>query len=724
MIKKHIILFILFAFPTYLFSQYSPEIDSLIDVTSKMSKDTNKAKNLNTICWKLKTKDFDVAVKYGEDAIKLSQELEFKSGEALAYKNLGGVYYLTSNYPISYDYYTHSLEVFQEIGDSINIAKVIRNIGSIYHQQGNYEKALEYFFQSLELRKNLDDEKGMASLYNAIGLVYLEQGEEMFNKALEYFNKALEIYLLLDNKKGIAQSYNRIGTSYISKTKPKYDTALIFYDKFLNIANELGENRMIAQANESIGSTYLKKEDSDIAYQYLIKSLELWKELGNSFGVGNGYINLGEYYSFTKDYSLAIKYFIDAIDIAKQIEAPIIERNASRRLAEVYQNVGNYEKALDYNNIYHSLKDSLQGEEVTKQIAQFESQLDFKEMMKEKELEKQRNQLEHDNKLKNQKIISYATLLGLILMIILSIVIFRSYRTKKNANVLLMDKNNEIETQKAEIEAQRDQVVEQNEKISLQQAHISASIRYAKHIQTALLPPTDFLNSTIPEHFLLFKPRDVVSGDFYWAVQKENISFIAAADCTGHGVPGAFMSMLGISFLNEIVNKNPIEKLSAANILNQLRTYIKTSLRQTGKENETKDGMDIALCTIDFDKNIMQFAGAQNPLIIIRDKEIIQYKGDRMPIGIHIVEKPFTNHTIDIIKNDCFYIFSDGFIDQFGGIDNKKFMIRNFKNLLLEINNKSMSEQNQILETTLSEWIATSNDFDQIDDILVIGIKI
>ena len=703
MINRIAILFILFIFPSYLFSQYSPEIDSLINATNKMQDDTGKVNNLNAICWSLKYSDFETAIEYGKEALDLANKLDFTSGEAHANKNLGGVLYLHNDYTISYNYYSRSLELFQEIQDSINIAKVIRNLGSIYHQQGDYEKAIEYFFESLDMRKKLNDENGIASLYRAIGVVYLEQGENFYSNAIQYFNKALEIYQKINNIKGVANCYSGIASVYTGYKTAKNDEALEYYFKILEIGNEQNDIRLVAQASEAIGTIYLKIDKNDDAYEYLDKSANLWLEMENYFGVGNLYVSIGKYYLAKKNYQESEKYLIDAIDISERIDVLVIKKNSYSVLSQLYKDKGNYQKALEFSEEYYLLKDSLQSEEMSDRIAKFETQREFDKVMKEKELEKQRNQLEHDNKLKNQKIISFATFLGLILMIVLSFVIFRSYRSKKSANELLTDKN---------------------EKILLQQKHITSSIVYAKRIQNAVLPPEEFLLKIIPEHFILFKPRDIVSGDFYWAAKKNNTSFIAAVDCTGHGVPGAFMSMLGISFLNEIVNKNPIEKLSAANILEQLRTYIKTSLRQTGKEDETKDGMDMALCSIDLDKNILQFAGAQNPLILIRNNELIQYKGDKMPIGIHIIEKSFTNHEIEIQKNDSLYIFSDGFIDQFGGDNNKKFMIRNFKNLLVEIAKKPMAEQKLFLDGILVDWISKSTEFDQIDDILVIGIKI
>jgi len=288
-------------------------------------------------------------------------------------------------------------------------------------------------------------------------------------------------------------------------------------------------------------------------------------------------------------------------------------------------------------------------------------------------------------------------------------------------NEALEQQKEEILAQRDEIEKQRDTARQQRDEITFQKKEITDSIHYASRIQRAILPPSDYISESFPQHFVLLKERDIVSGDYYWMYRKENVSIFAAVDCTGHGVPGAFMSMLGSAFLDEIVTKQ-VEIPRANDILNQLRRQVIASLHQTGGENETKDGMDMALIMIDFDLNIMYFSGAFNSLYFIRDGELIEYKADRMPIGVSFnQDKAFTLHEIKLQKNDTFYIFSDGYIDQFGGTDGKKYKSRNFKNLLLSIQDKSMNEQKEILEDKLVEW---RGKIEQIDDVLVAGFRI
>tara|TARA_B100000809_G_scaffold263054_1_gene315411 strand:- start:1803 stop:3017 length:1215 start_codon:yes stop_codon:yes gene_type:complete len=282
--------------------------------------------------------------------------------------------------------------------------------------------------------------------------------------------------------------------------------------------------------------------------------------------------------------------------------------------------------------------------------------------------------------------------------------------------------NKEIKAQKDQIEEQRDKAIKVSEslksayeKIENQNKRITDSIHYAKRIQTAILPSEEYLDSVVENHFVLYKPKDIVSGDFYWASEKNGLSIIAAADCTGHGVPGAFMSMIGNTILNKVVNENGVTKPS--DILFQLRDGIFKSFNSS----ESKDGMDISIISYDRDNRLLEFAGANNPMYLVREGNLEVIKGDKQPVGYFLgKEAPFTNHTIHILPEDVVYIFSDGYQDQFGGERDTKFMVGRYKKLLLEHHQKSGQLQRQILDDTIEDWMAETK---QIDDILIIGIS-
>ncbi|OFX82262.1 MAG: hypothetical protein A2W99_09400 [Bacteroidetes bacterium GWF2_33_16] len=278
---------------------------------------------------------------------------------------------------------------------------------------------------------------------------------------------------------------------------------------------------------------------------------------------------------------------------------------------------------------------------------------------------------------------------------------------------IVKERTEEVVKQKDEILLQRDEIAEKNKSIT-------DSIEYAKRIQTAVLPSKEYAQEVLPEHFILFRPRDIVSGDFYWFTKKDNLLVLIAADCTGHGVPGAFMSMLGVSFINEIVNKHEVKH--ASDILTHLRADVKRTLSQTGKEGEAKDGMDIALCIVDLENMKLQYAGAYNPMYMFRNNELMEFKADRMPIGIYVKEKDsFTNNEIDLQKGDVFYIFSDGYQDQFGGEDGQKFKTKNFKEFLQEIHQNPMAEQRELLNTNIDKW---RGKWEQVDDIIIFGVRV
>ncbi len=307
--------------------------------------------------------------------------------------------------------------------------------------------------------------------------------------------------------------------------------------------------------------------------------------------------------------------------------------------------------------------------------------------------------------------------IGYVILAVLGLYLYIKIRERKlihEKRVLeqkVKERTAQIEQQKEEITSQRDQIAEQNKSIT-------DSIVYAEKIQSAVLPPERLLQETFPDSFIYFKPRDIVSGDFYWINEKGNQLVVVAADCTGHGVPGAFMSMLGVAFLTEIVNK--MEDLHANLILDQLRDQVIKMLHQKSGERKSKDGMDIALCIFDKDRKKMQFAGAFNPMYILRNGEIEQIKGDRMPIAQYVKEKPFEMHELEIQKGDIYYIFSDGYADQFSEDTGQKFKYKQLRELLVSIQNEPMPKQREILDNRFQKW---KGNIDQIDDVLVMGIK-
>jgi serine phosphatase RsbU (regulator of sigma subunit) len=357
-------------------------------------------------------------------------------------------------------------------------------------------------------------------------------------------------------------------------------------------------------------------------------------------------------------------------------------------------------------------KDTLsrQKEKITLQMAAIDDQL--------KKIGEQEDKIKLQlATLEKQKLILYFVLFALLLVSFLGYYIYRSYKIKKEANIRLEEKNRTISLQKDEIEHQRDLATAQRDQIAYQKKHITDSIMYAKRIQTALIPSLELFSDKL-EHFVLYKPLAIVSGDFYWVSTVENKQIIICADCTGHGVPGAFMSMLGVTMLNEIVNNKHI--IMPDQIIENLRRGVIKSFNQVADEDSIKDGMDISVCMVDFEKNLLWYSGANNPLYLIRGHELVHYRGDKMPVAIHYRMQPFTLHRIEITKGDKFYIFSDGYVDQFGGPKQKKFMSNQFKEALVELDDVPMLMQAERLNEIFEEW---RGDTPQIDDVTLMGIR-
>jgi serine phosphatase RsbU (regulator of sigma subunit)/Tfp pilus assembly protein PilF len=674
-------------------------IDKLKSELNNEQDDTARIHLMNTLSFEYAKKGvYSKSNDYAVKALELAKEKEYKRGIINSYIQLGITNERQGNYLSSLEHYMNVLILVEEIKDKQSILKKVYNsLGNVYMYLSDYPKSLRYHLKSLEIKEELNDQEGIAKSYNNIGTVYHKLGE--LNKAKEFYIKSFEIVKERKNKKAVAGCYNNIGVIY--KEKREFEKALDYFFKSIEIYENIGNQKEIASIYNNIGFIFDMNGKSEKALEYYKKSLEINQKTGSKAGIADSYIQIGKYYNALWEYKKAIHYLENALQIGKQIKSLDIIQAASFELSIAYENIKDFEEAYNAFKLYTAVNDRIKDEEKIKRFAQLEMQHDFNKKQKEREFI-----------LKRQKMITWFSLTGLFLMILLAIVIFRSYKRKKQDNRLLEQKNKEIEKQRDIAASQRDKITEQKQEIT-------DSINYASKIQSAILPPDDFLNNVLPEHFIFFLPRDIVSGDFYWSYQKDGKVYISAVDCTGHGVPGAFMSMLGVSFLNEIVNKKGIEH--AADILNELKRYVIMYLHQDGKEGKSKDGMDIAIIIMDMEQRELEFAGAFNPLYYIRNGEISQVKADRMPIGIYPVNEPFTNHVMQMQKGDCYYIFSDGYVDQFGAEDGSKLKARKFKNILLSNYQKPMNEQKKLLQKNFYSW---KGEIEQVDDIIVIGIRV
>lgn len=583
-------------------------------------------------------------------------------------------------------------------------------------------KAIKLANEFLIFAEKNDSTEIIEYCYTILGEAYCIQ--EQYEISLSYFKKYLGTQVKKENRKNIARAYNNLGIVY--RAMDDYSKAIDYYEKSLQIKTDLNDTLGISNSYNNLGVLHEFLNLFDIAKEYYIKSLNIEFQLNNPKGISTSYLNIGGINLKLKNYNSAIKYCKKSIEICDSLDFQHSNELNYNVLYRTYKALGNSAKSLYYLEKFTALKNKRINEETSSQIAELEMKY---------ESDKKQHEIDILNKEKAQKkILNIILIIGLLLLGIQAIILFIYNRFRRNNNNILRARNKEIllqneeiQAQRDEIEAQRDEIIRQKEITDVQNDQrikqtkdITDSIEYAKHIQIALFPDKITLQKTLKQGFCLYKPKDIVSGDFYWVAQVENKSLIVCADCTGHGVPGAFMSIIGINFLNEIVFNENI--LKPSEILNQLRKRIIKTMIQAKKIEESKDGMDISLIVIDNDEMMLEYAGAYNHLYYIRDHMLDSIKADRMPIGISDKAiAPFTNHAMKIKTGDLFYMFTDGYADQFGGSLRKKFRIGSLRELLLDIHEKEMPEQKRILHETFINWKGQQQ---QVDDVLAIGIRI
>ena len=652
-------------------------IDSCLTVYHNETVDTSKVVSIRYLvenCW-----DEKVWPKYNWWLYELTKEkikepkyaLFYKTQYAAALNNIG--YYLSNKSIVreALDYYHQSLKIQQEINDLEGVSTSLNNIGAVYSSQGDVEEALKYCIKSLALKKLIGSEYGLAMSYNNIGSLYNTQGET--KNALEYFLQALEIRKKLGDKLGEGTVLNNIGEIYLKQKE--LDQSLVYFNDALTILEEVGSKKLTAISLKNIGEVYLKKGELKKAEQTIQKAFVLSKKVGYPKGIANTSLLLSK------------------IAIQQQ----------------------DYKKTYDMYTLHVLMLDSMKNIETQKAAIQQQTKYEYESRKAIDDLKNEKLVAIEKQKKEQQKVITYVIAISLIIVaLFLGFIFNRLQITKK---------------QKFEIEKQK-QIVETAHK------EITDSIKYAKRLQNAILPSFSEINNTLKNNFILFKPKNVVSGDFYWFEHKLNnkyTSLIAAADCTGHGVPGAMVSVACSNALHRSVNEFGI--IEPSKILDKTRELVIATFAKSGEN--IKDGMDITLCA--FSDHKVVFSGANNPLwivrsvkeltkeqlehrttVIIEEKALIEFKGDRQPVGLHEKMIPFTQTEIELVAGDLVYLFTDGFPDQFGGEKGKKIKYKAFKKILIENSNKTMLQQKEILNLEFNNW---KGNLEQVDDICIIGIK-
>ena len=561
-------------------------------------------------------------------------------------------------------------------------------IGMYYLQKSNYSLSLKHHFTALKIREKIFSEKDIASSMNNIGLVYQKIGN--FEQSVNYFNNALQINEKIKNEEGIAINLGNLSIVYTEQKD--FEKAIFYAEKSLIGKQKLNDSISISATLSNLGNIYYEIGNFDKSLKYYSEALKISEQIGDRRGVAIRLLNIGELYRKNKNNEFAYKFFNNSLEISLDINDIELMSKNYLSLSDILFEQKKYKTAYEYHQMFYLLSDSMFNQKVSEQISEMSAKYETEKKQKEiellnKEKEKQTAISTEQNKRKN--IIIFSSIAGLLLVTIFYVFLFNRFNVTRKQKLIIEEKQKEI----------------------------TDSITFAKRLQTAILPPENYWKNHLLKSFVLYQPKDIVSGDFYWLENVNNLVLFAAADCTGHGVSGAMVSVVCSNALNRTVKELGITE--PAKILDKTRELVLETFEKSYEE--VKDGMDISLCCLNTKTNELLWSGANNPLWYIRENNLHEIKGDKQPIGQNDNPKPFTTHKIELQKGDTVYIFTDGYADQFGGERGRKFMYKPLKELLLSIQNKSINEQKEVLYQNFTNW---KKNTEQTDDVLVIGFKI
>lgn len=584
-----------------------------------------------------------------------------------------------------------ALENYKKSGNNEGLFEVLLNKTTVLISENKLELAFEINKELIELAESLDNKDKIANAYYKMGLLFQKINDT--EKAISYFNKALKLYNQTKNWKEIENCYLFLGNSNLDKSYN--DLAIEYFERGLEINTKTKDNIRKSDFLVGIGNVYYSLENDEKALYYYKEALSFKVKSSSSdlIAIKN---NIGAVLMQMERYKEAKPYFIEVYFSTNEVR---YRADIAFNLAEIYEQLGDCESSLDYLDIYTKLNDSLNNARYSKNLSEVEAKYQNEKKEEQNVLLKER--------LKNKSLQIYYALAGILLLSGLLFFIFRGLRQKQRANRLLEEKNKIIE--------EKSLIVEEQHK------DITDSIKYAERIQKAILPPDKLWQNILPQSFVFYQPKDILSGDFYWIGDTPDHTFIAAADCTGHGVPGALMSIVNYNLLNKAILEQGL--IDAGEILDGVNKWLTESLHQSFQEATVRDGMDVSLCVIDKKTHRLNFAGAFNSIYIVKESEVKEMIPDKQPVGAFIEDniKPFTSHYYQLCKEDVVYMFTDGYADQFGGDKGKKFKYKKLQHTLTTINQKPFHEQKAIVSKLINDW---KGGLEQVDDMLLLGFKI
>ncbi len=689
--KKLVCISVLLIYNLCLIGQNSKKIDSLFAAyNNKQANDTDRVKAFIALGNQLSHENPDTIIHYSKDAMALSVEKISKPMEANLYKVIADCYDYNEDYQNSIANYTRAADIWESLDNNINVATINSNIGNAYASISNYPKALEFLLKAQKVLEVSKNKLEIGKVYLRLGLLYFYQDNNKL--ALDQFLKSLRIFESINYETGVRYCIGNLGIVY--QALKDYEKSMYYYNRGKQLSELAGDKVGISTGFTNIASVYAEMKDYKKAMDYQKKALVIFTELGFKSYISTVYTNIASLHDVMGNYKEAVENY----ELAKLNSKESIDdlRLSHQGLAMTYEKLGNYKAAYENHVQFKKLTDSIFNTENTQQMSALKTKYEVEKNAAEFELKAQAQKAK-------QQLILYSILALLGIVSIFAIILFKRYQL--------------INKQKQIIEQKIKETEEQKKLVEIKQKEIIDSITYAKRLQNAILPPLDTIEKNLNNSFVYYQPKDIVAGDFYWMETVNDTVFIAAADSTGHGVPGAMVSVVCSNALNRAVKE--FHLIDTGEILNKTRELVLETFKKNS--NDVSDGMDISLLSINKTKKEIQWSGAYNPLWYVLDGELLQIKADKQPIGRSENPTAFTTQTIQYVDNTTFYLFTDGFADQFGGPDGKKIKQKAFSDLLIKHHRKNSADQLEIIQSTFSDW---KGELEQVDDVCVIGIRI
>jgi serine phosphatase RsbU (regulator of sigma subunit) len=671
---------------------------------SSEKQDSTKIKLYEAYFKGLSGENENLIIKYKKSALELKSKTkreEKQYAEILcligtAHKNL-------KEYDSCEKYQFAGLKLYKALNDRKGISLAYNGLGVLEKNRNNFTKALEYYYAAIEPLDKEKDRSRYATIYMNIGIVYRNLKNPQ--RAIDYYNSGDSIYRLLKDTAGIIK--NNVNKCTALKELKSFEEAKELGLYTIKLVDLTGlKNKTVFNLYDIVAGLYKHDKNYSKAEEYYLKRLRVTGQVNNAEDLYATYEKLTFLYTQWGKKDLAEKYYNLAVqNFSKSNDA----KNQLALLSlKIYylSSIGNYKEAVDLSEKKFKLNDSVFSSDLSEKITKMENDISNQNRKKNLEL-LTKNQAIKDLEIKRQKFMNYGLLALVLLIVIFVFFILKSLKENKRINAELNAKNNKVEEQHAIIEEKNKDIID--------------SINYAQRLQQILLPAEEEFKQALPSSFLFFEPKDIVSGDFYFIEKGSDFVLVAVVDCTGHGVPGAIMSMVANNLLNKVVREQQLTE--PAKILEAVNKELYFSLKQNVSEKTAYDGMDISICMYYPSKMELHFSAANNAVYIIRNKQFIELKPDKMGLGKSAFESKFkfTQQIIQVEKNDMVYIGSDGYADQFGGEKGKKMMKKNMQTLFLEIAHLPTSEQGKIVKENFNDW---KGPLGQVDDVTVLGFRV